>query len=148
MGIPVFAWPWIWLGLTVVLIIIEGLTSGLTTIWFAAGSFLMIFGALLKFPVWLQAALFIVISLLLLIFTRPILKKKLSSKKIAMNSESIIGKKAEVIEEISEMKKGRVKINGIEWAAACRENQSLKVGDICEIRAIEGVTAIVVSREN
>jgi membrane protein implicated in regulation of membrane protease activity len=105
--------PWIWLGLTVILIIIECLTSGLTTIWFAAGSFVMIFISLLKLPIWIQIIIFAAISLLLLIFTRPILVKKIAVKKTPMNAYSIIGKQAVVTKPITEMEKGTVKINGL-----------------------------------
>lgn len=136
--------PWIWLGLTVILIVIECLTSGLTTIWFAAGSFLMIFAAIIKCPLWLQIVLFAVISMLLLIFARPILKKKLSSKKIRMNSDAIIGEKAVVTQAVSEMQKGAIKINGLEWTAATEENQTFNAGDICTVKEIKGATAFIV----
>lgn len=140
--------PWIWLGITVVLVVIEILTSGLTTIWFAASSFLMIFCALLKLPLWLQLILFTVISLLLLIFTRPILRKKIAVKKTPMNADALIGKKAVVVKPISELEKGTIKINGLEWTAATNDNSPLQVGDICIITKIQGATAIVTNQEN
>ncbi len=139
--------PWIWLGLTVVLIVIEAITSGLTTIWFAAGSFLMIFASLLKLPLPLQLILFVAVSLLLLIFTRPILKKKLAIKKTALNTDALIGQKAIVTKDISELEKGAIKINGIEWTAASEDGKSIPAGSTCVIKEIKGATAVVSSNE-
>lgn len=139
--------PWIWLGLTVVLIVIEAITSGLTTIWFAAGSFLMIFASLLKLPLPLQLILFVAVSLLLLIFTRPILKKKLTIKKTALNTDALIGQKAIVTKDISELEKGVIKINGIEWTAASEDKKSIPAGSTCVIKEIKGATAVVSSNE-
>lgn len=139
--------PWIWLGLTVVLIVIEAITSGLTTIWFAAGSFLMIFASLLKLPLPLQLILFVAVSLLLLIFTRPILKKKLAIKKTALNTDALIGQKAIVTKDISELEKGVIKINGIEWTAASEDGKSIPAGSTCVIKEIKGATAVVSSNE-
>ena len=132
-----------WAIALVVLLIIEGATAQLVTIWFAAGSFLMIFAALLKCPLWLQIVLFVVVSLLLLIFTRPILKKKFPSKKERFNSDAIIGEKAVVTQPVSEMEKGAVKVKGLEWSAAPEKNQSFNAGDICIIKEIKGATVII-----
>lgn len=147
MDMTITIMPWIWLGLTVLMIIIEGLTSGLTTIWFAFGAFLMIFAALLKLPIPVQIVLFVLISFLLLIFTRPILKKKLAVKKQALNTDALIGQKAIVTKDISELEKGVIKINGIEWTAASEDKKSIPAGSTCVIKEIKGATAVVSSNE-
>ena len=61
-----------WLILLAILLVIEIITLGLTTIWFAGGAFVAFLIALLKGPVWLQILAFLVVSILLLIFTRPV----------------------------------------------------------------------------
>ncbi len=108
----------------------------------------MIFLSMLKIPLWAQLIIFVAISLLLLIFTRPIIRKKIETKKIAMNSDSIIGKKAIVTQRISEFEKGVIKINGIEWTAAAKDSTVFEVGDICSIVEIQGVTAFVEAQKN
>ena len=63
--------PIIWFGLVAVLLLIEALTVGLTTIWFAAGALAAAVASLLGAGELLQWILFFVISLVLMIFTRP-----------------------------------------------------------------------------
>ena len=60
-----------WLALFVILLIIEIITVGLTTIWFAGGSMAALIVAAVGGPVWLQVILFLVVSFVLLFFTRP-----------------------------------------------------------------------------
>ena len=70
-----------WLMLFIVLIAIEIITMGLTTVWFAGGSLVAFFAALTGINGYVQVVLFLVISLVLLIFTRPLVKKQLLTKK-------------------------------------------------------------------
>ena len=60
-----------WLALFVILLIIEIITVGLATIWFAGGSMAALIVAAVGGPVWLQVILFFVVSFVLLFFTRP-----------------------------------------------------------------------------
>ena len=62
----------IWLGIMILLLIIEAVTVGLTTIWFAAGALAAILASMLGIGITGQIILFSGVSLLLLIFTRPI----------------------------------------------------------------------------
>ncbi len=71
----------IWLSALVVLLVIEAATMGLTTIWFAGGALVAFLAALLGAPIWIQAALFVVISLVLLIFTRPAVAERELSRR-------------------------------------------------------------------
>lgn len=65
----------IWLIILVVCIIIEIITMGLTTIWFAGGALVSAIAAAFSAPLWLQIILFLVVSLILLYLTRPIAVK-------------------------------------------------------------------------
>ena len=135
--------PWFWFGIAVVCAIIEGLTLGLTTIWFALSAVLMIFISLLQPPFYVQCVLFALIALLLLFFTRPLALKFLHTKREKTNADSLIGKKALVFQTITEWEKGQVKINGIVWTAASVDSETIPAGAECIIEKIEGVTLIV-----
>ena len=135
--------PWFWFGIAVVCAVIEGLTLGLTTIWFALSAVLMIFISLLQPPFYVQCILFALIALLLLFFTRPLALKFLHTKREKTNADSLIGKKALALQTITEWEKGQVKINGIVWTAASVEGAVIPAGDECVIEKIEGVTLIV-----
>lgn len=135
--------PWIWVAVTVICIVVESLTLSLTTIWFGISAFVMVFLAFTPIPFIAQVFIFVVMSLILLIFTRPILKKKLTKKTIATNYERIIGQVAVVTRKITALDKGAIKINGMEWTAAVKEDVVLEEGSKCTIEEIAGVTAYV-----
>lgn len=135
--------PWIWVAVTVICIVVESLTLSLTTIWFGISAFVMVFIAFTPIPFIAQVFIFVVMSLILLIFTRPILKKKLTKKTIATNYERIIGQVAVVTRKITALDKGAIKINGMEWTAAVKEDVVLEEGSKCTIEEIAGVTAYV-----
>ncbi|MBQ3670072.1 MAG: NfeD family protein [Treponema sp.] len=135
--------PWCWLFLTIVFIVVEVLTFSLTTVWFACGSFVLVFLSFAPIPFRWQLLIFAVISFTFLIFTRPFVVKKLRIKSVPMNSDGLIGKKILVNEKISELEKGSVKVNGVVWSARTSDGSALEAGCECVIEAIEGATLVV-----
>lgn len=135
----------IWLALTAVLLIIEIVTQGLTTIWFAAGALFAFFAALLGMNQGIQIGVFVVVSVVLLFFTRPLAVKYLNTKTIKTNTEALVGKTARVIVDINNLKsQGQVVINGLEWTARSSDDTVVfKIGDAVTIVGIEGVKLIV-----
>ena len=135
--------PWVWVAVTIICVVIESLTLSLTTIWFGISAFFMAFLAFSPIPFGFQLFIFVAVALVLLIFTRPIVRKKLNQKKIATNYERIIGQIALVTKKITLLDKGSVKINGMEWTAAVKEDIVLEKGSKCIVEEIAGVTAYV-----
>ena len=135
--------PWVWVAVTIICVVIESLTLSLTTIWFGISAFVMVFLAFTPLPFPAQLFIFVALALVLLIFTRPVVKQKLNQKKIATNYERIIGQIAVVTRKITALDKGSVKINGMEWTAAVREDIVLEEGSKCIIEEIAGVTVYV-----
>ncbi len=135
--------PWFWVAVTIICVVIESLTLALTTIWFGISAFVMVFLAFTPLPFVAQVFIFVVLALVLLIFTRPVVKKKLSQKQIATNYERVIGQIALVTKKITALDKGAIKINGMEWTAAVKEDIVLEKGSKCIIEEIAGVTAYV-----
>jgi len=137
---------WIWLGLTILLVIIEATTLGLTTIWFAIGAFVMIFLSFIPtFAFEFQVLLFLAISAVLLFFTRPLAIKKFKTGRVKTNVDSLVGKHALVIKQITEFDRGEVKIGGLIWTARMEEGSALTLaeGKKCEVVRIEGAQAVV-----
>lgn len=135
--------PWFWFAVAVLCTVIEGITLGLTTIWFALSAVLMIFISLLQLPFYAQCLLFAVIALLLLVFTRPLALKFLHTPQTKTNADSLIGKKAQVIKSITEWEKGQVKVNSTVWTATSIGGATILAKDECIIEKIEGVTLLV-----
>ncbi|MBO5167121.1 MAG: NfeD family protein [Lachnospiraceae bacterium] len=136
---------YLWLVLLLVCIIVEFVTMGLTTIWFAGGALVAILAAVLHAPPALQVALFLAVAILLLIFTRPIAVKYFNKDRIRTNVESLIGKQAIVISEINNLEGiGQVTVGGQEWTARSKdENAEIPVGTVVVVCAINGVKLIV-----
>lgn len=135
--------PWFWLLLSIIFTVIEVATLGLTTIWFALGALVMLLLSPLPIPFLWQILVFLIISSVLLIFTRPIAVKKLKVGREKTNTDSLIGEKALVIKDISEFDKGLVKVHGMEWSAQSVDGQTVVKGERCIVERIEGVTLMV-----
>jgi len=123
--------------------IIEGITLGLTTIWFAIAALIMIFVSFLPIPLVFQVLIFLAISAVLLFYTRPLAIKKFKTGKEKTNVDSLVGKSALVIKQITEFDRGEVKLNGQIWSAKSENGCTLDEGTKCEVVRIEGVQAIV-----
>lgn len=135
----------LWLLLFVVLIIIELLTVNLTTIWFAFGSLVAYILSFFVSDIMIQTIIFLVSSIILLIFTRPIVKKFLLNKEVKTNADMLIGKTCVVTKEITRNETGEVKVNGQYWSA--KANKKIKAGSEAKILSIEGVKLIVKEKE-
>ena len=135
----------IWLIIFVACIVVEIITMGLTTIWFAGGSLVASVAAAIGAPLWLQIVLFVAVSLLLLYFTRPIAVKYFNKDRVKTNAEGLVGKQAIVISEIDNLQGiGQVTVGGQEWSArTTEEGITLPVGSVVIIRAISGVKLMV-----
>lgn len=134
-----------WLIAVVVFIGFEIATMGLYTIWFAGGSVVAFFVAWFGFGFWPQMISFLVVSAILLFFTRPILQKKLGKGKELTNADRLVGEKVKVIERIDNNNgTGRVIVNGQEWMARAVDAQDVFEADtFTKVQAIEGVKLIV-----
>ena len=135
--------PWFWLFLVILFTAIEVATFGLATIWFALGALVMLFLSPLPIPFLWQILLFLIISSVLLIFTRPVAVKKLKVGREKTNTDSLIGEKALVIKEITEFEKGLVKLHGMEWSARSVDGSAIAKNATCRVERIEGVTLVV-----
>ena len=137
--------PIIWLGILAVLLVIEGLTTALTTIWFAGGALAAAIAAGVGMGIVPQLLLFFCVSLVLLIFTRPAAMKLMNKNTEKTNVDSLLGKTAVVIQEINNLAQtGQVRINDIEWMARTSDDSArIPVGTVVVIKAVRGVKLIV-----
>ena len=134
----------IWLIVMVVCLAVEISTLGLASIWFAGGALLAMIIALIGGPLWLQILVFLVASIVLLIFTRPLATKFFNQNRTKTNVESVVGKQAIVTEAIDNIKgQGRIVTDGMEWTARSFDSSVIEEGSIVTIEKIEGVKAIV-----
>lgn len=138
-----------WLIALAVLLVIEIITLGLTTIWFAGGALIALLISLVMDNLILEFVAFLVVSLALLIFTRPFAAKYFNRGRVKTNYEVLIGKEAKVTQRIDNFNStGQVIVNGQEWTArAMKEDSIIEPGKRVVVREISGIKLIVDMKE-
>ncbi|MCI6006582.1 MAG: NfeD family protein [Blautia sp.] len=137
--------PFVWLAILAVLLVTEAITTGLTTIWFAGGALVSAVASYLGAGLVTQLILFLGVSLVLLIFTRPVAVKIMNKDVTKTNANSLIGKKAVVIQTIDNLAQtGQVRISDIEWMArSASEDVVIPENTVVIVKEIQGVKLIV-----
>ncbi len=138
----------IWLIIFILTLIIEGLTVGLVSIWFSIGALGAFIATYFTENTIIQLFVFVIISIIALIITRPLTKKYLAKEKTKTNYNDLIGKTGIVIENITDKKMGIVKIKNQTWSAINSTKGTLKKDEEVEVLSIEGVKLIVRKKEN
>lgn len=134
-----------WLIATIVFVVVELITVGLTSIWFAAGSLGALAVAAFGGNVIIQAIVFLIVSVVLLVLTKPWAQKYINAKAQKTNVDVLIGQKAILTEDVDNLKQtGKATVNGQEWTVRSFEDQTaFKAGELIEIVEISGVKLIV-----
>ena len=137
--------PLAWLGILAILLVIEAITVGLTTVWFAGGAFVACIASWLGGGIVVQLLLFFGVSGVLLIFTSPLAVRYMNKGVEKTNAESLLGKRAVVIQTVNNLAQtGQVRINDIEWTARTADDgEEIPTGAVVEIEEIRGVKLIV-----
>ena len=132
----------IWLIIAVVCGLIEAGTIALVSVWFVIGAVVSFFMALI-FPesILLQIFVFILFSILSLVFIRPVAKKYVDKYTRGGNINSKVHKTGVVVQEIKKDEKGRVKIGDVEWLAV--SNEDISEGTKVRITNVDGNTLCV-----
>ncbi len=133
----------IWAGLIVLFTIIEALTLGLTSIWFAVGALAALIAYAVGFGWPVQIIVFLAVAILMLFYTRPIAKKVLKVGQNKTNIDALIGETGFVVVQIDAKAYGQIKLKGQIWTAKAIDGQHINVDEKVEVIAIEGVKAIV-----
>ncbi|MBQ8230160.1 MAG: NfeD family protein [Clostridia bacterium] len=144
-------WWVLWIGLAVVLFIVELTTTDLVAVWFALAALAMgivtaIFDEL--HVVW-QVVIFVALSTLLVILTRRFVRKLLQRRKDQeTNLELVVNHTAMVVEDIdNDREAGAIKINGLIWSARSADGEKIDKETLVTVREIKGNKAIVVKKE-
>lgn len=134
----------LWLIILAILILIEILTLGLTTIWFAGGALIAFIVSLFYDNLLVEVILFLIMSMVLLSFTRPLVLKYFNPKRTKTNYEGVIGREAMVTITIDNMNAvGQVIVDGQEWSAKSLDGDVIDQGTRVKIHGITGVKLIV-----
>lgn len=133
-----------WFSLLVVFLIAEASTVTMVSLWFAAGALAAMLVCMLNGPIWLQAAVFFVVSAILLILLRPIARKYFTPKLTATNVDSVLGSQGLVTIAIDNVRaEGQVKLGAMVWTARSTSGERIAEGTLIRVDKVEGVKVFV-----
>lgn len=127
---------YIWLGVVILLTLVECMTVGLTTIWFVISGIVALLVSLTVDNFMLQFGIFVILGIFLLITTRPLLLKFIKPKQEKTNFDRIIGMEGVVTEKITKNVVGEVKVDGKKWSAI--STKKIDKDSIVKIISIDG----------
>ena len=135
----------IWLALFVIMLIVEACGPALVSVWFALGAIIaLIVSFIPEVAWWIEVIIFVVISVATLIALRPILRRYIKRNNYNTNIDSFHGKTGYVIEDITYLKPGAVKIGDVSWTAIpVNRNEKIVENEIIEVVAVNGNKLIV-----
>lgn len=135
---------YIWLAIIIVMSIVEACTAQFVSIWFVIGAIVSLVVSIFLPSVTVQIIVFIAVTLLTLLLTRPFVKKLFNFKKEDTNSGRYIGKVGIVIKTINnEIGEGQVNISGSIWTAKSADDSMINEGENVKVESIQGVKVIV-----
>ena len=134
-----------WLGLLIILLVIEIITVGLTSIWAAGGALAALILNIMGLSLVWQVVVFFVVTFVLLIFTRPFAVRFINTQREKTNYEGIIGKTIRIAERVDNIRQtGMAVVNGQEWTVRAEEEQEiLEPETLAKVVNISGVKLIV-----
>ena len=124
-----------------ILLFIEIITINLVSIWFALGALASMITSIFTDNLIIQIIVFIAVSVITLLLTKPFIKKFNSTKHIPTNLDRVIGKVGEVTKDIKHNNYGEVKVMGTIWTAT--SDEEISIGEKVKVEKIDGVKLIV-----
>lgn len=133
-----------WIIAAVVFAVAECATVALVTVWFALGAVAAAAAAQFGLSVPVQAAVFVIVSALLLCLTRPFVKK-IGVKRIQKtNADRFIGRTGIVTKAIEGINgDGQVTVDGTLWTAISESGEPIGKDGTVEVIRISGVKLVV-----
>ena len=139
----------IWLGAILLFAALEAATTALVSVWFVVGAAAALLGVAFHASVLTQAALFVVVSAISLVATRPLVRRFANRRTVPTNADRVLGQEAQVTEEIdNEHGAGAVYVDGKTWTARSLDGAPIAVGEAVRVLKIEGVKLFVEKLEN
>ena len=138
--------PWIWALVIAAFLILEFMTYQLVSIWLAGGSVVGLILSFFDVPPWVQFAASLAVAIVLLVFTRRIVKKWLEVKGNKINLDAFENKEVLLLTDITQAKIGTVKIDGVVWNAS--SDHPIKAGEWVTILRVDGNKLIVEAAKN
>lgn len=135
---------YIWLILSGIFLIFEIITTGFLVFWLSIGALITMVVSFFTSNIVIQTSVFVVSSAILILTTKPFVKKFAKTKSVKTNAFSIVGQNGIVIKDIDSINStGQIKVDGELWSAVGKNDINIEKGTEIEVLAIDGVKAIV-----
>ena len=136
--------PIVWIGFAIFMLLCEGFTTQLVSIWFVLGSVCAAITTIFTSDITIQSAVFLVVSLVSLIVTRPLVKRfKKRNKTTGTNAERHIGQVGFMLTDLTDIDEtAQAKVGAETWTVKS-DKAPLSKGTKIKVLAIEGVKLIV-----
>jgi len=128
---------YVWIGIILLLTLLEIITVNLTTIWYVGGAVLALITSFITDNFFIQFGVFALSGTIFLFTTRPFLSRLMKNDNAKTNFDRIIGMNGVVTEKISKNDVGEVKVDGKKWSAI--SNKSIEKDKVVKILSIDGV---------
>lgn len=128
----------VWLALLIAFVVIEAVTFGLVSVWFAVGAAAAMVASALGAQVLWQVAVFLIVSGLCMLALRKVARRRLTPKDTPAGAQTNVGKLATVIAPVAPARPGRVRLDGVDWIA--ESTDTLHTGALCRVLAVDGAT--------
>lgn len=133
-----------WIVVLLACVVVEAATLGLVSIWFAAGAAAALIAAALNVGFWIQIAIFLLVSGVVLALVRPVVRRYLAVRAKPTNADRVIGMICPVTEEIDNIRgTGAVLVSGKTWTARSLSGENIAAGEYVRVELIQGVKLIV-----
>lgn len=134
----------IWAAAAAVFLVIELLTYGIASIWFALGSLCALVAAVMGAPPWLQVVWFAFITAVTLLLTRPLVRKYINGRTQPTNADRVVGMEGVTVETVDNLGgTGAVRADGKVWSALSAGGETIPSGTAVYVRGIRGVKLLV-----
>lgn len=137
------SFTYLWLWIAIAFAVIEAVTVGIVSIWFAIGALAAMLTSVFIDQLFIQFIVFFTVSAFLLVKTRKIAVEKLKIGQHKTNIDELMGEECVVFTAITPFEPGEVKLNGKIWRAMSESHQNYEVGELAHVLRIEGVTIII-----
>jgi membrane protein implicated in regulation of membrane protease activity len=138
-----------WLGIAVVLALVEVLSLDLVLLMFGLGAVAAAIATGLGAPLWLAILVFTIVSVALLYFVRPAIVQRLhAGPTLTTGHDALIGRSGVVLEPVDQ-RNGRIQLAGEVWSArTAGEHEMFDTGTEVLVTRIDGATAVVTLKES
>lgn len=133
----------IWAVIFVVTLIIELETADLTTIWFCVSSLITLICSFFSIDILYQIIIFVALSFILILSTRPLTKKMMNKDIIHTNTDKLVGMIATVTKKIVDGEIGEVKVDNNFWRAISIDGISINENEKVIVNSLSGNKVVV-----